>query len=66
MSPAGPPRVEFEFNVGPYRDSTPSTLRLDDVIDLSAFGPPTSDTHRSQGGFGITALLTFLQLSVGP
>jgi hypothetical protein len=27
------------------------------VIDLSAFGPPTSDSHRSEGGFGITAPL---------
>jgi len=57
MPPAGPPRVEFEFKVSPYHDSTPSTIQLNDVIDLSAFGPPTSDTHRHQGGFGITAPL---------
>jgi len=57
MPPAGPPRVEFEFKVSPYHSSTPNTLQLNDVIDLSAFGPPTSDSHRSEGGFGITAPL---------
>jgi hypothetical protein len=55
MPPAGVPRVEFEFEVSPYHDSTPRTIGLNDVIDLSAFGPPTNDMHRQQGGFGITA-----------
>jgi len=57
MPPAGAPRVEFEFKVSPYHDSTPSTIGLNDVLDLSAFGPPTSDTHHHQGGFGIIAPL---------
>ena len=57
MPPAGPPRVEFEFKVSPYHDSTPRTIQLNNVLDLSAFGPPTSDTHRTQGGFGIIAPL---------
>jgi hypothetical protein len=57
MPPAGPPRVEFEFKVSPYYDSTPRTIQLNDVIDLSAFGPPTSDSHRHEGAFGITAPL---------
>jgi hypothetical protein len=57
MPPAGPPRVEFEFKVSPYHESTPSTIQLNDVIDLTAFGSPTSDSHRRQGGFGITAPL---------
>lgn len=57
MSPAGPPRVEFEFKVSPYHGSTSSSLQLSEVIDLSAFGPPTSDSYRNQGGFGITAPL---------
>lgn len=39
-------------------DSSPRTTQLNDVIDLSAFGPPTSDSHRQQGGFGITAPLS--------
>jgi hypothetical protein len=55
---AGPPRVEFDFKVSPYHDSAPRTLQLGDVLDLSALGPPTSDTHRTQGGFGITAPLS--------
>ncbi len=57
MPPAGPPRVEFEFKVSAYHDSTPRTIELDDVINLSAFGPPTSDSYRHEGGFGITAPL---------
>jgi hypothetical protein len=62
MPPAGPPRVEFEFKVSPYHDSNPHTIRLDDVLDLSAFGPPTSDSHRQEGGFGITASLNMPDL----
>ena len=57
MPPAGPPRVEFEFKVSPYHGSASRSPQLNDVIDLSAFGPPTSDTYRNQGGFGITAPL---------
>ena len=46
----GPARPKCEFKVSPYRSSTPSTLQVNDVIDLSALGPPTSDGYRSDGG----------------
>lgn len=57
MPPAGPPRVEFQFKVSPYHDSTPRSIELDDVIDLLAVEPPTSDSYRHEGGFGITTPL---------
>jgi hypothetical protein len=57
MPPAGPPRIEFDFKVSPYHGSTPSMIQLNDVLDLSVFGSPTSDNHRQHGGFGIIAPL---------
>jgi Putative DNA-binding domain len=57
MVPAGSPRVEFEFELNPSRAPTSGFRRLDDAIDLSLLGPPTSNVYRSQGGFGIVAPL---------
>jgi hypothetical protein len=57
MSPAGRPRVEFQFEVSPYHHSPSPNLRLEDVFDLSLLGAPTNDLHRREGGFGIVAPL---------